>query len=129
MVKYPCFLYFFFFLVFYKRCFVENHTINDIEKAVEKIFQCNGKALDIKPVSLSFPSSVENNTQENEDIDQLDLFDGDGRQLEFDFFSNTKSLHKSTKDMKPSTRYPIYNYILLIDSGEPESFDENVQDV
>ena len=37
-------------------------------------------------------------------------------------------LRRSTRDRHPSTRYSVDDYVLLTDGGEPESYEEAMED-
>ena len=37
-------------------------------------------------------------------------------------------LRRSARDRHPSTRYSVDNYVLLTDGGEPESYEEAMED-
>ena len=46
-----------------------------------------------------------------------------------DLSTPVNEVHKSSKNIRPPRRYsPILNYLLLTDGGEPECYDEALQD-
>ena len=116
--------------------FMEDHTIQDIEKTDTIESQYSDDLIDLDPVPLTdLPTQVEDKAQN----DQHDMFDVETpTQVEMDDDFHEQSpvvdaplgipLRRSTKDRHPSTRYFVDDYALLIDGGEPESYEEAMED-
>ena len=116
--------------------FMEDHTIQDIEKTDAIQFQYNDNLIDLDPVHLThFPTQVEDEAHD----DQHDIGDVETpTQVETDDDVHEQSpiveappdilLRRSTRDQHPSTQYSVNDYVLLIDGGEPESYEEAMGD-
>lgn len=88
--------------------FVEDQTIQDIDKFENKLPQFSDDLIDfdlVPPKSVVTPELVQDETSEP-----------------------AVPLRRSTRDRQPSTRYSANEYVLLTDGGEPESYDEVLED-
>ncbi|RVW62457.1 Retrovirus-related Pol polyprotein from transposon TNT 1-94 [Vitis vinifera] len=128
--------------------FMEDHTIQDIEKTNPMESQHSGDLIDLDPVPLTnLPTQVEDEAHDDQhdmgDVetptqvedeahdDQHDMGDVETpTQVEVDDDVHEQSpaaeapsdipLRRSTRDRHPSTRYSVDDYVLLTDGGEPE---------
>ncbi|RVW22327.1 Retrovirus-related Pol polyprotein from transposon TNT 1-94 [Vitis vinifera] len=116
--------------------FMEDHTIQDIEKTNPMESQHSGDLIDLDPAPLTnLPTQVEDEAHD----DQHDMGDVETpTQVEMDDDVHEQSpaaeapldipLRRSTRDRHPSTRYSVDDYVLLTDGGEPESYVEAMED-
>ncbi|RVW79299.1 Retrovirus-related Pol polyprotein from transposon TNT 1-94 [Vitis vinifera] len=136
--------------------FMEDHTIQDIEKTNPMESQHSGDLIDLDPAPLTnLPTQVEDEAHDDQhdmgDVetpthvedeahdDQHDMGDVETpTQVEVDvmFMScqlaveapSDIPLRRSTRDRHPSTRYSVDDYVLLTDGGEPESYVEAMKE-
>ncbi|RVW34206.1 Retrovirus-related Pol polyprotein from transposon TNT 1-94 [Vitis vinifera] len=136
--------------------FMEDHTIQDIEKTKPMESQHSSDLIDLDPVPLAnLPTQVEDEahddqhdmgdvetpTQVEDEVhdDQHDMGDVEiPIQVEVDDDVHEQSpaaeapsdipLRRSTRDRHPSTWYSVDDYVLLTDGGEPESYVEAMED-
>ncbi|RVW40094.1 Retrovirus-related Pol polyprotein from transposon TNT 1-94 [Vitis vinifera] len=116
--------------------FMEDHTIQAIEKTNPMESQHSGDLIDLDPAPLTNPpTQVEDEAHD----DQHDMGDVETpTQVEVDDDVHEQSpaaeapsdipLRRSTRDRHPSTRYSVDDYVLLTDGGEPESYVEAMED-
>ncbi|RVW19193.1 Retrovirus-related Pol polyprotein from transposon TNT 1-94 [Vitis vinifera] len=116
--------------------FMEDHTIQDIEKTNPMESQHSGDLIDLDLAPLTnFPTQVEDEAHD----DQHDMGDVETpTQVEVDDDVHEQSptaeapldipLRRSTRDRHLSTRYSVDDYVLLTDGGEPESYVEAMED-
>ena len=116
--------------------FMEDHTIQDIEKTDAIESQYSDDLIDLDPVPLTdLPTQVEDEAQ-NDQHDMGDVETPTQVEMDDDFHEQSPvvdaplgiPLRRSTKDRHPSTRYFVDNYVFLIDGGEPESYEEAMED-
>ncbi|KAK0589461.1 hypothetical protein LWI29_014619 [Acer saccharum] len=115
--------------------FMEDQTIQDIEKA-EKSIPCSDGLVDLDSApSTDLSTQAEGNVQD----DHQGTGDTDGpSQIEEDIETDEQlaapdipsevPLRRSTRDRHPSTRYSTDEYVLLTDGGEPECYAEAIED-
>ncbi|KAL5842405.1 hypothetical protein ACOSQ3_013008 [Xanthoceras sorbifolium] len=113
--------------------FVEDQTIEDIDKDVPST---NGDSTDLELVP---PTPVPRQVGDEGQVDEPDEDDApievgseDG---EYDVHQPTPTpvaspipLRRSERTRQPSTRYSANEYVLLTDGGEPENFEEAMDD-
>ena len=116
--------------------FMEDYTIQDIEKTDATESQHSDDLIDLDPLPLTnLPTQVEDEAHD----DQHDMGDVETpTQVEVDDDVHEQSpaaeapsdipLRRSTRDRHPSTRYSVDDYVLLTDGGEPESYEEAMED-
>ena len=116
--------------------FMEDYTIHDIEKTDATESQHSDDLIDLDPLPLTnLPTQVEDEAHD----DQHDMGDVETpTQVEVDDDVHEQSpaaeapsdipLRRSTRDRHPSTRYSVDDYVLLTDGGEPESYEEAMED-
>ena len=112
--------------------FVEDQTIDDIDKVEKTEPQNSGDLTDIDPIPPTpLPVSVEDGIREDTDDDQHGIGEFDAPmddvvndQHQAPITPPAVPLRRSTRDRQPSTRYPSDQYILLTDEGEPECYEE-----
>ena len=114
--------------------FMEDHTIQDIEKIDATEFQYSDNLIDLDPIPLThLPTQVEDEAHD----DQHDISDVETPtqvKMEDDVHEQSPvaealpdiPLRRSTRDRHPSTRFSVDDYVLLIDGKEPESFEEAI---
>ncbi|RVW11901.1 Retrovirus-related Pol polyprotein from transposon TNT 1-94 [Vitis vinifera] len=136
--------------------FMEDHTIQDIEKTNPMESQHSGDLIDLDPAPLTnLPTQVEDEAHDDQhdmgDVetptqvedeahdDQHDMGDVETpTQVEVDDDVHEQSpaaeapsdipLRRSTRDRHPSTRYSVDDYVLLTNGEEPESYVEAMED-
>ncbi|RVW61571.1 Retrovirus-related Pol polyprotein from transposon TNT 1-94 [Vitis vinifera] len=86
--------------------FMEDHTIQDIEKIDATEFQYSDNLIDLDPIPLTHLPTQSPVAEALPDI----------------------PLRRSTRDRHPSTRYSVDDYVLLTDGREPESYEEAMGD-
>lgn len=123
--------------------FMEDHTIEDIDKAEKGVPTSeNEEMVDVDPVPIVPIPMVADDVQiENQGMDlhvdnPNDLIDVEtnvdndveleNENVEEPIVANEP--RRSTRDRRPSTRYPPNEYVFLTDGGEPESFKEAMED-
>ncbi|KAJ4728518.1 Retrovirus-related Pol polyprotein from transposon TNT 1-94 [Melia azedarach] len=110
--------------------FIEDQTIQDIEKLKEEMPQYSDTLIDLDPVPPTQPTDeVQDGQHGTGDIDthtQVEI-DDDVHQLPTSEVSSDISLRRSTRIRQSSTRYPTSEYVLLTDGGEPECYAEAVE--
>ena len=116
--------------------FMEDYTIQDIEKTDATESQHSDDLIDLDQLPLTnLPTQVEDEAHD----DQHDMGDVETpTQVEVDDDVHEQSpaveapsdipLRRSTSDRHPSTRYSVDDYVLLTDGGEPESYEEAMED-
>ncbi|XP_022151008.1 uncharacterized protein LOC111019029 [Momordica charantia] len=102
--------------------FVEDQTIEDINKTDKIEFQHSDDLIDLDSVPLTQPSMQTENEVQN------DLLDGTVESLEQVEVPTEVSLRRSTRNRRSSTQYPVDEYVLLTNGGEPESYEETIED-
>ena len=116
--------------------FQEDQTLRDFDKAN----QSKGTNDDFIEL-VSIPLSLEQPRNEEEEIDELPRYDGVSdiptEELVEHDEQGEQSLHqedlipqarRSIREHRLSTRYPSFEYMLVINEGEPQSFQEAMQD-
>ena len=116
--------------------FQEDQTLRDFDKAN----QSKGTNDDFIEL-VSIPLSLEQPRNEEKEIDELPRYDGVSDIPTEELVEHDKqgeqSLHqedlipqarRSTREHRLSTRYPSFEYMLVINEGEPQSFQEAMQD-
>ncbi|KAJ4721123.1 Retrovirus-related Pol polyprotein from transposon TNT 1-94 [Melia azedarach] len=110
--------------------FIEDQTIQDIEKLKEEMPQYSDTLIDLDPVPpTQSTDEVQDGQHGTGDIDthtQVEI-DDDVHQLPTSEVSSDISLRRSTRIRQSSTRYPTSEYVLLTDGGEPECYAEAVE--
>ncbi|KAJ4718977.1 Retrovirus-related Pol polyprotein from transposon TNT 1-94 [Melia azedarach] len=110
--------------------FIEDQTIQDIEKLKEEMPQYSDTLIDLDPIPPTQPTDeVQDGQHGTGDIDthtQVEI-DDDVHQLPTSEVSTDISLRRSTRIRQSSTRYPTSEYLLLTDGGEPECYAEAVE--
>ena len=115
--------------------FVEDQTIAYIEKIDEPESKHSDILIDLSSTSLtqSF-TQIEDEVQNeqffytDESSEQVGIEDGVQEQLVETVVPTDVSLRRSVRDRRPSTRYSPNEYLLLTDGGEPESYEEAIED-
>ncbi|KAJ0034715.1 hypothetical protein Pint_25418 [Pistacia integerrima] len=103
--------------------FMEDQTIQDVEKTDNVVPQYSDGLIDLDPVPfIDLPTNVEHDVQD----DQQDLDDADvPMQVQIDYQTTNWllgpeiPLRRSIRDRHPSTQYSANEYVLLIYEGEP----------
>ena len=116
--------------------FMENHTIQNIEKTDATESQCSDDLIDLDPIPLiELPTQVEDEAHNDQhdmgDVEtpiQVEMDDNVHEQSPVAYAPLCIPLRRSTRDRHPSTQYSIDNYVLLTDGGEPESYEEAMED-
>ncbi|KAJ4721959.1 Retrovirus-related Pol polyprotein from transposon TNT 1-94 [Melia azedarach] len=115
--------------------FMEDQTKADfqIEKVTEPLSSSVSVDLDIVPPALREDPHVDDIQDDQPDAVDIDnpiqeegTEDADMEQPADE--TPTISLRRSTRVRQPSSRYPVHEYILLTDTGEPECYDEAIED-
>lgn len=111
--------------------FVENQTIEDIQKAEATISHGDYDLVDLDlPPLTTTPTPVdqvqgdENEGDVPEVDDPVDDENGDDAVELNNHDPPEVQPRRSTRDRHPSAKYPSSEYVLLTDGGEPESFEE-----
>ncbi|GKV41223.1 hypothetical protein SLEP1_g48789 [Rubroshorea leprosula] len=93
--------------------FFEDQTIEDIDKAKKTSLQSNESSVDSRlAVETMVPNAVENHSQNDEDV-----------LIEVSVYP----LRKSSRERRPSSRYPLSEYVLVTNWGELESYQEAME--
>ena len=116
--------------------FMEDHTIQDIEKTVATESQYSDDLIDLDPVPLiSLPTQVEDEAHNDQhdmgDVEtptQVVMVDDVHEQSPVADAPSGIPLMRSNSDRHPFTRYSIDDYVLLTDWGEPEIYEEAMED-
>ncbi|RVW26208.1 Retrovirus-related Pol polyprotein from transposon TNT 1-94 [Vitis vinifera] len=116
--------------------FVEDHTIQDIEKTDATEFQYSDNLIDLDPVPLThLPTQVEDEAHDDqhdigdvETLTQVEMDNGVHEQSPVAEASPDIPFRRSTRDRHPSIRYFVDDYVLLTDGEEPESYEEAMRD-
>ena len=127
--------------------FMEDQTIEDIQKVKETTLEKNNNLTDIDPVRLpiqnldNVDSSVQNGEQ-HDDVDDRQHGDEidvpvDDAEEEHEMSQDENlddapeppqfQLRRSNRQRQPSTRYSSDEYVTLTDGGEPECFEEAME--
>ena len=112
--------------------FMEDHTIQDIEKTDAIEFQYSDNLIDLDPVPLThLPTQVEDEAHDDQHVigdvetpTQVEMDDDVHEQSPVVEVPPNIPLRRSTRDQHPSTRYSIDDYVSLTNGGEPESYEE-----
>ena len=112
--------------------FVEDQTIEDIEKMEKVVPRHSYDLIDLDPVPLTdLPEQVEpdvqNDQHDPDDADvpsQVETNDGVLDQV----LVPEVPLRRSVRDRHRSTRYSVDEYVLVTDGGEPECYAEAMED-
>lgn len=117
--------------------FIEDQTIQDIEKIDKTVPQYSDDLIDLDPVPLTHvPTQVGDEVQDDQqhgtgDVDtptQVETDDDIHEQVPVSEVPPDVPLRRSTRDRQPSTRYSVDEYVLLTDGGEPECYAEAMED-
>ena len=119
--------------------FIEDQTIEDIDKAERSSTSSDGDLVDIDPIPMMDDDTQESASQQeeqHEDVGEPLIVDDAsndvvlpetglerGEQLPLQEVAN-QPLRRSTRERRSSTRYPSSEYVLLTNEGEPESFHD-----
>lgn len=104
--------------------FMEDQTIEDIDKSQESVPQYRDEMIDMDIVP---PRSPEQNEHEAQDAQQnIDETDNHDQSSTLDA-TPVEPLRRSTRVRQPSAKYPASEYVLLTDGGEPESYEEAME--
>ena len=114
--------------------FVENETMEDIEKTQKKASISSSGSTDLEYIPPTMvPREAEDEVQHDQpnagDADAPFEFppddsNDDGNHDQPPASMGSLELRRSTRVRQPSTRYPSDQYVLLTDGGEPESFKD-----
>lgn len=114
--------------------FVEDQTIEDIQKAQETTSYNGYDLVDLDLPPLTFAPAPAEEVQGNgndgniPEVDDPVDDDVDDDAIEIDHHGSPEvqpvPVRRSIRDRNPSMRYPSSDYVLLTDGGEPESFEE-----
>lgn len=104
--------------------FFEDHTIEDFEKP--KKSQSNKIPVNLEPVSRSINSDEGGATPNTDDVDPLAVSPRPEQVPEQ--VQPEAPLRRSTRERKLSHKYSSDEYVMLIDGGEPESYNEAIAD-
>lgn len=107
--------------------FHENQKLADFEKSGNQRRVAEG-VTDLTPISLPPDSAtqgvethVDRHADEPAGVDEDDLEDVEqGEQPT----TSEPQIRRSNREHRPSTRYPVSDYVLVTDEGEPECFEE-----
>ncbi|KAL3835280.1 hypothetical protein ACJIZ3_003671 [Penstemon smallii] len=102
--------------------FMEDQTIEDIEKANCQLPQESDELISPKPVPLSY---VPDDQQVDEEVDAHDDGNVDDHQNVPEI--PQVPLRRSSRERQPSRRYPTDEYVFLTDGGEPNCFEEAME--
>lgn len=123
---------------------MEDQTIEDIDKMEKITPEIDNGLSDVDPVIHDL-DTAENNVQNDEQHDDVgdqqlgDNFDvpNDNAEEEHEMSQDEDlgdalelpqaQVWRSTRQRKPSTRYPSDDYVTLTDGGEPECYDEAME--
>ena len=123
--------------------FMEDQTIEDIDRASSTVPQSRDDLVDMTPVSLpTVPEQIVDDIQTNQQTvgdagtpmfidagDDDDINNGEEPdQLPQADIAPQAPVWRTTRARQPSSRYPSSEYVLLTDGGEPESFEEAMED-
>ena len=107
--------------------FMEDQTIEDIQKTEKTVPQSSHSYVDINPV----PSTVVHDQVENPTDDEIQgeqqVTDNTDDHVDDNDMAPTTTLRRSTRGRHPSSRYSVDQYVLLTDSDEPECFEEVIE--
>lgn len=127
--------------------FMEDQTIEDIDKMEKTTPEIDNGLSDVDPVRMPTHDldTAENNVQNDEqhgDVGDQQLGDdfdvpNDDAEEEHEMSQDEDlgdapeppqaQVWRSTRQRKPSTRYPSDDYVTLTDGGEPECYDEAME--
>ena len=115
--------------------FIEDQSLKDVGKA-ESVPQHNNDLVDLDPVPARHVDSqvgddAHDNDQHDTNTDTPENSDMDDDAHEESPVQNVPPfvpLRRSNRDRHPSNRYSANEYVLLTDSGEPESYAEAMED-
>ena len=121
--------------------FVEDQTIEDIDKVEKSSSSIDDNLIDLDPVPMireTTQDDIAQEEEEHEDVDteqtivnnevdvnhdviiqEIGLEQGEHTSLEEEA---NQQVRRSTRERRPSVRYPSSDYILFNEDGEPESF-------
>ena len=116
--------------------FMEDYTIQDIEKTDATESQHSDDLIDLDPLPLT---NLSTQVEDEAHDDQHDMGDVETpTQVEVDDDVHEQSpaaeapsdipLRRFTRDRHPSTRYSVDDYVLLTDGGEPKSYEKAMED-
>ena len=116
--------------------FVEDQTIEDIEKMEKVVPRHSYDLIDLDPIPLTdLPEQVEPNVQNDhhdpDDADvplQVETNDRVLDQVPVSEIPPEVPLRRSIRDRHRSTRYSADEYVLVTDGGEPECYAEAMED-
>ncbi|VFQ70711.1 unnamed protein product [Cuscuta campestris] len=116
--------------------FMEDQNIEDIQKMEKSESQSYDDLVDLNPTPVAHTPNATNGDQ-NEDNSHVphDFADGNveeesnevHNQPHVDTNSPTVALRRSTRERIPSTHYSTNEYVLLTDGGEPECYEEAME--
>ncbi|XP_042490423.1 TMV resistance protein N-like [Macadamia integrifolia] len=115
---------------------MEEETIDEIDNVEKTGPEPSGDLIDfdLVPPSLVLEQvgyEIQNDQQGIDDADapiQVEIDDSPHEQLPIPEVPSPIPLRRSIGDRQPSTRYSINEYVLLTDGGEPECFEETMED-
>lgn len=99
--------------------FMEDETIEDIDKLKAPLHRPEKENIDM---SIVPPAEVQ-----NDEHDTIETDDSVPEQPLTTEGPDPIPLRRSSRNRQPSTRYPVNEYILLTDGGEPECFEEAME--
>ncbi|KAL4296424.1 hypothetical protein GQ457_12G004830 [Hibiscus cannabinus] len=115
--------------------FIEDQTIDDIDKMEKEDSQDNSELIDVNPVPQDpTPSPIQEDVHGDANDDQQEIGDFDAPiddvvndQQQAPIAPPTVPLRRSSRDRRPSVRYSSDDYVLLTDGGEPECYEEAME--
>ncbi|KAG8478926.1 hypothetical protein CXB51_028925 [Gossypium anomalum] len=115
--------------------FIEDQTIDDIDKTKKVDSQDSGDLIDVNPISLdSSPDPIQDDVHGDVSDDHQDICDFDtpmddvvNDQQQAIIAPPAVPLRRSSRDRRSSVRYSSDEYVLLTDGGEPECYEKAME--
>lgn len=115
--------------------FIEDQTIDDIDKTEKVDSQGSGDLIDVNPVPLdSSPDPIQDDVHGDVSGDHQTIGDFDtpmddvvNDQQQAPIAPPAVPLRRSSRDRRSSVRYSPDEYVLLTDGGEPECYEEAME--
>ncbi|VFQ81624.1 unnamed protein product [Cuscuta campestris] len=116
--------------------FMEDQNIEDIQKMEKSESQSYDDLVDLNPTPMAHtPNATNGDLNDDNSHVPHDFIDGNveeesnevHNQPHVDNNSPTVALRRSTRERIPSTRYSTNEYVLLTDGGEPECYEEAME--